>query len=223
MSSLPKVIYVMGPPGAGKGTQAELLAQEIGYHRFSTGDAFRTLSREDSPLGREVKNLIDNGIFAPPPLAAKIVIAAITERLKKGEGLIFDGTPRTLEEAAIVDQFFLDNGYGKPLAIVLTIDKEEMIRRNSKRRFCLGIAGDFPILTAADKQRCHQLGGHIGIRPDDEPAKFAARWQQFTNRAYPVIEKYRREGVAHEIDGAKSIEAVHEDVMKLIESVTGNS
>lgn len=215
---LPKVIYIMGPPGAGKGTQAQRLADKIGYNRFSTGDAFRELSAKDTPLGREVKNLIDNGLFAPPSLAAKIVIEAIRDHLKAGKGVIFDGSPRTLEEAVIIDKYFIDEGYGHPLVIVLTIDRSEMERRNSKRQFCLGIKSQFAITNEEDSKRCEELGGNVGIRPDDEPAKFAARWQQFQDRAYPVIANYIKQGLVHEIDGSRSIEVVHQEVMEYIKS-----
>ena len=149
---LPRVIYLMGPPGGGKGTQAHRLAEKIGYSRFSTGDAFREVSRQDSELGRRVKETIDNGFLAPPEMAAEIVIAAVRTRIEAGEGLIFDGTPRTVEESKVVDDFFAEQGYGKPLIMYLAVDKNEMIRRNSIRKFCLGIAGDFPVVTDEDRE-----------------------------------------------------------------------
>lgn len=219
MSSLPKVIYVMGPPGAGKGTQAEKLTQEIGYHRFSTGDAFRTISRQDTELGRKVKETIDNGILCPPELAAKVVIEAIKTHIKSAKGLVFDGTPRTVREAELVDQFFSDNGYGRPLAIYLAVDQEEMIARNSKRKFCMDIPGDFPVITEADVKRCEELGGRVGTRPDDAPEVFSTRWTQFMENTWPVIEKYRSEGILQEVDGRHPMEDVHDAVMAVVNKV----
>jgi adenylate kinase len=214
--ALAKVIYVMGPPGAGKGTQAELLAQKIGYRRFSTGDAFRQAARQETPFGRKVKETIDNGFLMPPESAAQIVIAAIEQHIQAGHGLIFDGTPRTIKEAALVDDFFKKAGYGQPLAIYLKVDRDEMIRRNSQRKFCLGIAGDFPVLTDDDASRCEKLGGHVGTRPDDEPAKFATRWNEFMEQTFPVVERYLAEGIAREVDGMPSVPEVHEKVMELV-------
>lgn len=219
MAELPKVIYVMGPPGAGKGTQAEMLAQELGYHRFSTGDAFRAITRQDTPLGRKVKDLIDNGVFCPPELAAEVVIGAIKEHVRGGRGLVFDGTPRTMKESEIVDEFFHERGYGRPLAIRLVVDKETMIERNSKRKFCLDVQGDFPINTEEDIRKCKSLGGRVSMRPDDEPEKFATRWHEFETKALPVIEKYTQEGILHEVDGKKSISEVHQEVMNIIEKI----
>ena len=219
MADVPKVIYVMGPPGAGKGTQAEMLAQALGYHRFSTGDAFRAITRQDTPLGRQVKELIDNGLFCPPELAAEVVIGAIKEHVKGGRGLVFDGTPRTMKESELVDEFFDKNGYGRPLAIRLVVDKETMIERNSKRKFCLDIQGDFPISTDEDLRKCESMGGRVGVRPDDEPEKFATRWKEFETKALPVIEKYTQEGILYEVDGEKLIPEVHQQVMDVIEKI----
>jgi len=206
----------MGPPGGGKGTQAQLLADKIGYSRFSTGDAFRRTARQETDLGRRVKEMIDNGFLCPPDMAAEIVIMAIKKQIEAGEGLIFDGTPRTVEESKIVDAFFAEQGYGKPLIIYLAVDKEEMIKRNSIRKFCLGIAGDFPVMTDQDRERCEKAGGKIGTRLDDDPTKFATRWDEFMTRTYPVVEGYREQGIVHEVDGMPSVEEVHDSVMEVI-------
>lgn len=215
---LPKVIYVMGPPGAGKGTQAEMLAQTLGYHRFSTGDAFRAMARQDTPLGHKVHDIINGqGKLMPPEDAARVVIGAIKEHVQGGTGLIFDGTPRTMKESEMVDDFFEKEGYGRPLAILLGVDKQDMIDRNTKRRFCLGIDNDFPVVTPEDEHRCNDLGGQVGMRDDDRPEKIETRWQEFESKTYPVIEKYRQEGILQEVDGQLSIPDVHAQVMKIID------
>lgn len=216
--SLARVIYIMGPPGAGKGTQAARLAKKIGYVQFSTGNAFREVAGQDTELGREVKEKIDNGYLAPPEMAAKIVMTAVEKYLERGEGLVFDGTPRTEEEGEIVDKFFVDRGYGNPLPILLRVDREEMAKRNAKRQFCLKVkGGDFPVFTPADEERCRKSRGKVGRRPDDDPGKFATRWQEFMTRTYPVAEKYRRQGILREVDGMLTISEVHGQVMKVIE------
>lgn len=209
----------MGPPGAGKGTQAELLAHELGYHRFSTGDAFRAISRQDSDLGRRVKETIDNGYLAPPEMAAEVVTTAVQKHMEAGDGLIFDGSPRTIAEAKLIDDFFVEQGYGQPLAIYLHVDKDEMIKRNSQRKFCLDIDNDFPVVDDEDAQRCKQLGGRIGVRPDDDPEVFGTRWEEFQNQTYPVITRYLKEGVARQLDGMRPIQDVHKSVMELIEAI----
>lgn len=219
MSQLPQVIYVMGPPGAGKGTQAELLAHEIGYHRFSTGDAFRAISRQDSDLGRRVKETIDNGFLAPPEMAAEVVTTAVGNHMEAGQGLIFDGSPRTVAEAKLIDDFFVTKGYGQPLAIYLHVDKDEMIRRNSQRKFCLDIDNDFPVVEEGDAKRCESLGGRVGVRPDDAPEVFGTRWDEFQNQTQPVIERYLKEGIAHQLDGMRDIQTVHKSVLELIEEL----
>lgn len=205
----------MGPPGAGKGTQAKRLAEAIGYRQFSTGDALRRVAGEATARGRQVKDLIDNGYLAPPTLAAEIVIGEV-RRQARGRGLVFDGTPRTDEEARLIDEFFSREGYGQPLIVYLKVDQAEMMRRNAKRTFCLGVQGGFPVVTESDQQRCVDLGGTVGVRPDDEPTKFQTRWQEFSARTYPVVERYRRAGLVHDVDGEQAIEAVHVAVMAII-------
>jgi len=219
MSKLPKVIYIMGSPGAGKGTQAEMLAKKIGYKQFSTGNAFREVAAKNSDLGRRVKETIDNGYLASPEMAAEIVMTAVKKHLEKGEGLVFDGTPRTVPEAKIVDEFFVTNNYGEPLPIYLKVDKEEMERRNSKRVFCLNAkGGDFPVFTKDDKAKCEEEGGHEGRRPDDDPEKFVTRWDEFQKQTYPVIEGYRQGDILREVDGMLSIGEVHEEVIRVVYS-----
>lgn len=212
----------MGPPGAGKGTQAALLAQALGYHQFSTGAAFRRMATEDSDLGRRVRETIDRGRLAPPELAAEIVRAAVRDYVSTGHGLIFDGTPRTVEEARVVDNFFAAQRYGQPLVIYLNVDRDEMLERNSQRQYCLGIAHDFPVVSEADVQRCAQLGGQVGVRPDDGTAEMATRWDEFMNRTYPVVEAYRQRGIVHEVDGRPSVKEVHGSVMSIVRKLQEN-
>ncbi|MCE9642792.1 MAG: nucleoside monophosphate kinase [Candidatus Andersenbacteria bacterium] len=213
---LPKVIYIMGMPGAGKGTQAEKLCAEIGYKQFSTGDAFRSISRQDTELGHKVKNIIDNGILCPPELAAEVVMAAIKDLVTEDAGLIFDGTPRTVRESEIIDEFFLEHNYGRPLAIYLEVKKEIMMERNAKRLYCMDVEGGFPVLDEEDKKRCQDMGGVVGQRPDDAPDKFMMRYNQFMEHTYPVVEKYREERILYTIDGTQSIEEVNREVMGII-------
>lgn len=218
MKALPKVIYIMGPPGAGKGTQASFLAKEIGYHQFSTGAAFRAVARQETELGRQVRQVMERGELCPPPLAAQVVIEAVREQVQAGKGIVFDGTPRTLEEAAIVDAWLAEQGYGRPLVILLDIDRRQMEERNLKRRYCLDITPDFPVLSVEDMERCEKIGGRVGRRPDDEPDKFSARWQQYTDLTKPVVDRYEQEDILARVDGRSAIEDVHAAVMQVVRS-----
>lgn len=218
-NEMPNVIYIMGPPGAGKGTQTMLLSPEIGYEQFSTGDAFRKIAQKDTPLGKKVKDIIENGYLAPPELAAEVVITAVKEHLEKGDKLIFDGTPRTKEEADLVDDFFLKGGYGRPLVIYLDSDQETMVERNGKRMFCMGVTPDFPIIFRRDEKKCIDLGGHLGRRADDDPSKFGTRWQQFLELTKPVIDAYRAEGILQVVDGKMPIKDVHKSIVTTINSL----
>lgn len=217
--TIPNVIYLMGPPGAGKDTQAKMLASEIGFSQFSTGATLRALAAKDTDLGRTVKNIMGQGLLCPPELVAQIVIEAVKEHLERGEKLVFDGTPRTMQEATIVDEFFVKGKYGRPLAIFLEIAKETMIGRNSKRRMCTGIQSPFLVFSDEDEQKCLALGGKITARPDDDPSKFETRWNEFMEQTWPVVEKYRHEGILHVIDGERSVAEVHTSIVELFEEL----
>jgi len=206
----------MGPPGAGKGTQAELLAQELGYHQFSTGAGFRKVAAQDTELGRKVKATIDAGILAPPEMAGEIVIKAIEEHMEAGRGLIFDGTPRTVAEGKIVDDFFVSHKYGKPLVIYVNVDKEEMMERNSKRKYCLGVADDFPVVDEAGEARCAEMGGQVGTRPDDGATEMETRWKEFMNQTWPVIQGYQGQDMVNEVDGLGTVEEVQAAIMEIV-------
>jgi adenylate kinase len=132
---------------------------------------------------------------------------------------VFDGTPRTVEEAALVDKFFVEQNYPAPLAILLQVDREEMIRRNTVRKFCLGVPTEFPVINEEDAERCKELGGEVGARMDDDPAKIGTRWDEFQKHTKPVADRYRQEGKLSEVDGMRPIEEVHQSVMEVIESL----
>jgi len=215
---LPKVIYMMGMPGAGKGTQAEMLSHDIRYHQFSTGSAFRQIAREDSDLGRQVKHFIENGFLTPPAIAADVVLAAVHEILVDGEGIVFDGTPRTLAEAETVNARLMAEGYGVPLVIYLEVEKETMIERNSKRKLCLNAEKEFPVTTHKDELACEKLGGTVGTRPDDEKEKFTTRYNQFMELTYPVVElqKEKHPELFYRVNGLLEAHQVHALVMDVI-------
>ncbi len=213
----------MGPPGAGKGTQSSLLAKKLGYHQFSTGNAFREIARQNSDLGRRVKATIDNGYLAPPAMAAEVVINAIKESVKLNRGLIFDATPRTVKEAAIVDDFFAKNNYGRPLAIYLEVTEKEMKERNTHRRYCLDTLHGFSVMNEADVKRCEEIGGRVGFRADDEPEKFAIRWSQFQENTYPVVLQYKKDGILFTVNGRLSIAKVHQEILSRLEKISNDS
>ena len=208
----------MGMPGSGKGTQAQMLARDIEYKQFSTGNAFRQIALEDSDFGREVKRVMESGLLTSPAMATEVVIGATKELVENGEGIVFDGTPRTLEEAKSINEKFIEQGYGVPLVIYLEVDKNTMIERNSKRRLCLNIDTEFPVTSEKDEERCASLGGKVGTRPDDEKEKFTTRYNQFMELTYPAIalQKELHPELYFTVDGMDVPHRVHASVMDVI-------
>lgn len=208
----------MGMPGAGKGTQAEMLSHDIQYYQFSTGNAFRQIAMQDSELGRNVKHIIESGLLTPPEMATEVVLSSIKDIIAQGRGIVFDGTPRTLPEAESINSRFLQEGYGIPLVIYLKVNKETMIERNSKRRLCINAENEFPVTTHVDEERCKELGGTVGTRPDDEKEKFTTRYNQFMELTYPAImsHKDRHPELFFEVDGLLEAHQVHALVMDII-------
>ena len=211
------LIYLVGPPGAGKGTHAQLLQRDAGYVWLSTGNAMRSVARdEDSELGRRIRDLIDQGRLAPPDVAVQVITEEAAPQIDAGSRLVLDGSPRTVEEADRLDEFFEEHGYSSRMLLYLSISRDEMIRRNSRRKFCLEVPQGFPVETDEDVERCRQQGGRVGTRPDDRPEKLATRWDEFLQQTYPVVERYRRKGSLREVDGHRTIDQVHAEVMESI-------
>lgn len=191
-------IIMLGPQGSGKGTHAKLLAENLKVPHLSTGEILRKTPR-DSPLGKQVHELIDKGSLVPDDLIAKIV----NERLRAPEfknGFILDGFPRNLNQAKLLE-VAPDN------VIYLDISDEEAMKRLSGRlqcRKCEAIYGpDAPPKKAGV---CDQCGGELYQRDDDKPEAIAKRLKTFHTETEPLKDFYKKQGVLHIITGAKRIE-----------------
>lgn len=196
----------MGTPGAGKGTQAKLLASRFGACHISTGDMLRDAARGDSELGREARRYMDQGLLVPD----EVVIGIVAERLDAPEckgGFLLDGFPRTVPQAEALDALLA--GRGQPLGGVLLISlpRGVALGRLAVRRVCEQcgtLAGDEP--GAAD--RCARCGGRLVQRVDDREDTILQRMEVYARETAPVLEHYRRAGLLREVDGTGSREEV---------------
>jgi len=208
-------IIMLGPQGCGKGTQAKKLASELNIPHISTGDIFREIRKQDSELGRKVKDLIDNGNLVPDDVTIRIV----EDRLSKEDcanGYILDGFPRTLPQAESLDKIAKID-----YAIDIEIPDEDVVYRLEGRRTCsnkeCGII--YNINTAPkpkDSTKCDKCSSELLQRNDDKAESIKKRLEAYHSQTQPLIKFYKNKGVLVEIDGTKSIDEVSSSIQQKI-------
>lgn len=210
LRSSPPVIILMGPPGSGKGTQARSLRERYGFETIETGAIFRRLSAEASPAGRQLKALLDAGRLASPPFAARLVIGEAQRMLKRGKGIVFDGSPRTLREAELLlealvrkrkpRRFVGGTRVPRLLVIALDVSEQETVKRIVNRWVCEGCERPSPD-SGASLNACAACGGKIVRRADDTALVAKRRWEEYAFRTLPVIRYFERLGCVVRVDG----------------------
>jgi adenylate kinase len=209
-------VIFLGPPGAGKGTQAKQIAQEYGVPHISTGDMFREHVSRGTPLGLRAKAIMERGELVPDDLVLSMVEERIS-RLDCADGFILDGFPRTLPQAQRLDEI-LGRCKVQPLVVHFVVDQNQLIRRLTGRRTC-GICGeiyniyDHPPKVAG---RCDRDGGELVQRPDDREEVIAERLAAYERQTRPLVEYYRGRGVLKDVDGMAPPDAVTENVLELL-------
>ncbi|HLT58488.1 MAG: adenylate kinase [Limnochordales bacterium] len=212
-------LVMLGLPGAGKGTQGELLAQRLGIPRISTGDMFREALRSETALGRQVKEYVERGELVPDHLT----VALVEERLKQPDaraGFVLDGFPRTVPQARALDEKLAAAGRPLHAAVYINVPQEEAIRRIASRRVCGQCGATYSAgQGAADDGRCPACGGPLVQRPDDSEETARHRLQVYMAQTHPVVEYYRQEGLLVEVDGQQSIPDVLNDILQALAAV----
>lgn len=202
-------ILLMGPPGAGKGTQAAKLVEEYGIPHISTGDMFRAAVKEGTALGLEAKRFMDSGQLVPD----SVTIGIVKERLAKADcqkGFILDGFPRTIEQARSLDNTLSELGVKLDTVLNITAPNGELVGRMTGRRICKSCGATYHVAfnppQAAGK--CDKCGGEIFQRDDDREETVAKRLTVYQAQTQPLIDFYRQQGLYTEIDGLKPIDEV---------------
>jgi adenylate kinase len=210
-------IVFMGPPGAGKGTQAKALAAELGIAHIATGDLFREAAQRDTPLGREARAYMERGELVPDALT----VAMLLERLAAPDaarGALLDGFPRTLAQAEQLDAALAAQGRRVDKAVYLVVPRETLLRRLSGRWLCERCQAVYheSYRPPAQPGRCDQCGGRLYQRPDDRRETAERRLDVYLEQTMPVIEYYRRKGLLVEVNGDQAIEAVQHDLRQAL-------
>jgi adenylate kinase len=207
---LNRALIFLGPPGAGKGTQAKQIAESCGVPHLSTGDMFRDAVSRGTELGKLAKPIMDRGDLVPDDLVMKLV----EERLSRPDcdrGFVFDGFPRTLAQAGQLDRILESRGFGKPLVIDFAVSQQELLRRLAGRWTC-SVGGEIYNIYDAPPKRpgiCDVDGGKLVQRADDRPEVVKERLLAYEHQTKPLTDYYRQQGVLETIDGGAQVEEVN--------------
>lgn len=210
-------ILFMGPPGAGKGTQAERIVTEFGIPHISTGDAFRAAMRESTPIGLKAKEYIDQGLLVPDD----VTVGVVRERLVQPDcesGFLLDGFPRTLAQAEALDEMLVTMGRKLDHVINLSVDRELLLARLTGRRICKSCGATYHVIFNPPQQEgvCDKCQGELYQRSDDSEEKVGTRLDEYINKTAPLLDYYDARGLLREVDGEKEIDTVTSEIVSLL-------
>jgi len=201
-------LLLMGPPGAGKGTQAARLVEKFLVPHISTGDIFRLAVREGTPLGLQAKKYIEAGQLVPD----MVVIGVVRERLALSDcqkGFILDGFPRTEQQAKALDEMLAENQKSIDRVINIAVPEEELVRRIAGRRVCRNCGATYHVdFSFSTPGKCPKCGGELYQRDDDREEIVRKRLGAYFAWTVPLIAYYRRQGKFAEVDGMASMDEV---------------
>jgi adenylate kinase len=210
-------LIMLGPPGAGKGTQAVRLAEAYKLPHISTGDIFRENVKEGTELGRRAKEYMDRGELVPDQL----VIDIVADRLLKPDcekGFILDGFPRTVAQADALASILAEQGKGIDYVINVDVPDETLIKRISGRRVCRECGTIYNVHFDAEPvgDACRECGGEIYQRDDDLEETVRRRLEEYAAKTQPLIEYYRREDLLRDVDGDAPLQEVLDSIRTIL-------
>ncbi len=211
-------IIMLGAPGAGKGTQAKLIAEKYGIPHVSTGDIFRANIKEGTQLGKEAKEYMDKGQLVPDELTVRILL----DRVAKDDcnnGYVLDGFPRTIPQAEVLDEEVSKLGDKIDFAINVDVPDENIIRRMGGRRACLKCGATYHIEHIPPKKEgiCDTCGSELVLRDDDKPETVKNRLDVYHKQTQPLIDYYGKKNILKTVDGTRDMNDVFADIVKLLE------
>lgn len=214
-------ILLMGPPGAGKGTQAEKLIRDYGIPQIATGDMFRAAVKSGTALGKEAKSYMDKGALVPD----SVTIGIVKERLAQDDckkGWILDGFPRTTAQAASLDAILHELGITLTAVLGIKADPKGLVKRISGRLVCKSCGASFhkEFRPPKDEAVCDNCGGELYQRADDNEETVAQRLDVYEKSTRPLIDYYQASGRYCEIDGDQSMEKVYADIQDALKKAS---
>ncbi len=210
-------IIMLGAPGAGKGTQAKMIADKYSVPHVSTGDIFRANIKNGTELGMEAKKYMDQGLLVPDELTVKILLDRVAQEDCKN-GYVLDGFPRTIPQAEVLDAELTKLGETIDFAIDVNVPDENIINRMSGRRACLSCGATYHIAHVPPKQEgiCDRCGKELVLRDDDKPETVKNRLEIYHEQTQPLIDFYTEKGVLKTVDGTVPMNEVFEAIVAIL-------
>ena len=210
-------IIMLGAPGAGKGTQAKKIAEKYSIPHISTGDIFRANIKEGTELGKKAKTYMDQGLLVPDELVVDLVV----DRVKQDDcakGYVLDGFPRTIPQAESLDAALEKIGEKIDFAINVEVPDENIVRRMSGRRACLGCGATYHIEHIPPKTEgiCDTCGKELVLRDDDKPETVTKRLNVYHEQTQPLIDYYTKKGIIRDVDGTQQMDDVFNAIVKIL-------
>lgn len=210
-------IIMLGAPGAGKGTQAKMIAAKYDIPHISTGDIFRANIKNGTELGAKAKEYMDKGLLVPDELVVDLVI----DRFKEPDcanGYVLDGFPRTIPQAEALDKALTAIGESVDYAINVEVPDENIINRMGGRRACVGCGATYHIVYSPTKVegKCDTCNGDLIIRDDDKPETVKNRLNVYHEQTQPLIDYYTKKGIIAEVDGTVDMKDVFNAIVEIL-------
>ncbi len=212
-------IIMLGAPGAGKGTQAKLIAEKYNIPHISTGDIFRANIKEGTELGKEAKQYMDKGELVPDELTVRILLDRVAKEDCKN-GYVLDGFPRTIPQAEVLDTEVAKLGDKIDFAIDVDVPDENIIKRMSGRRSCPGCGRTYHIVHIPPKKEgiCDDCGKELVLRDDDKPETVKSRLDVYHKQTQPLIDYYSKQNILRTVDGTKDMDDVFTAITAFLEA-----
>jgi adenylate kinase len=212
-------IIMLGAPGAGKGTQAKMIAEKYGIPHVSTGDIFRANIKNQTELGMEAKKYMDQGLLVPDELTVKILLDRVAKDDCKN-GYVLDGFPRTIPQAEVLDKAVEELNESIDFAINVDVKDESIIKRMSGRRACLKCGATYHIEHIPPKQEgiCDSCGSELVLRDDDKPETVKKRLSVYHEQTQPLIDYYNKKGILREVNGSQDMKDVFNAIVTILDS-----
>ncbi|MBD5552072.1 MAG: adenylate kinase [Lachnospiraceae bacterium] len=210
-------IIMLGAPGAGKGTQAEMISEKYNLPHISTGDIFRANIKNGTELGKEAKGYMDKGLLVPDELTVRILLDRVAKEDCKN-GYILDGFPRNIPQAEVLDAELNKLGDKIDAAIDIEVPDESIIKRMIGRRACVSCGATYHLENVPPKKEgiCDKCGDKLILRDDDREETVKNRLNVYHEQTQPLIDFYQRKGVLKSLDGTKDMMDVFQEITEIL-------